>query len=130
MNKEQNNTKHKLPFCPLISQCLKKSNNLIFKKAILDQLFDFLDYEELLLGRYVCRQWDEVIKTKVPELQSENVFELSTRRKYNDDGFFENSDKKFSKKKVLVSLLHSKNYNVIKKRASLKCMTKAKTLIN
>jgi hypothetical protein len=131
MNSQQNNSsKHNLPFCPLISQCLKKNNNLIFKKSILNELFDYLCLEELLSTRYVCKQWDEIIKTKIPDLQSENIFELPQKRKYKDNDLFDISEKKFSKKKVLINLLHSKNYNIIKKRASLKCMTKAKTLID
>jgi hypothetical protein len=128
MNKPEKIKTQELPFCPLISQYLKKNNNIIFKKTILDQLFDFLEIEELFNSRFVCKQWDEIIKLKIPALQNENLFDTQ-KRKFVENDLFE-SEKKFSKKKVLISLLHSKNYNIIKKRASLKNMTKAKKLID
>jgi hypothetical protein len=118
----------KLPYCPIISHYLKQNNNTTLKKPILYEIFNCLEYEEQLEVRLVCKQWNEIVRSIIPELQNENVFELAEKRRFNEDNLFDNSDKKFSKKKVLVNLIHSKNYYIIKKRASLKCMTKAKTL--
>jgi hypothetical protein len=127
---EKNEKSNKLPYCPIISQFLKKANNEILKKPILYEILSYVELDEQLEARLVCRQWDEIVKTLRPELNDDNLFDNTYKRKYNSNNFFDNSDEKFSKKRVLVHLLHSKNYGVIKSRASLKGMTKAKNLID
>lgn len=46
------------------------------------------------------------------------------------NNLFENSNKKFSKKKVLIKLINSKSFNTIKNKVSLGLMTKSRILIN
>jgi hypothetical protein len=48
----------------------------------------------------------------------------------SDNFHFDNSNKKFSKKKVLVKLISSKNYNTIKSKISLGEMTQPRNLTN
>lgn len=146
----------KVEYCPMISKMLKK-NNMKIKSPIVFLFVEYLNLYEKLFCRTVCKQWNELIKQKLPFLGQENFYDcvinkskLTSFKKYinnshkkqninlsnphtishniNDRSFFENSDQKFSKKKVLVKLISSKNFNLIKSKISLGEMTKAKNL--
>jgi hypothetical protein len=145
----------KVEYCPIIAKMLKK-NNMKIKSPIIFSFIEYLNLYDKLVCRSVCMQWNELIKQKLTFLGKENFLEcvlnkstMTSFKKYittshkkqqnnsnikpnntniNDRFFFENSDQKFSKKKVLVKLISSKNFNLIKSKVSLGEMTKAKNL--
>ncbi len=145
----------KVEYCPIIAKMLKQ-NNMKIKSPIVFSFLDYLNLYEKLVCRAVCRQWNELIKQKLPFLGKENFLEcvlnkstMTSYKKYlttshkkhdydsniksndiniNDRLLFDNSNQKFSKKKVLVKLISSKNFNLIKSKISLGEMTKAKNL--
>ncbi len=117
--------RRKVGVCPIISQMLKSNNNEVFKKPVIDMISNFLNLTEKVTARFVCKQWDEIIKPKITQLKKENIYNQS--KKYT---IFENdSDKKISKKKVLVRMLNNKSFNMIKKRTSLEGIMKSKNLV-
>jgi len=151
----------KVEYCPMISNMLKNKNKKI-KSPIVFSFVEFLDLFEKLYYRSVCKQWNEIIKQKLPFLGQENFLNcvinksaMTSFKKYltnshkkqnsytnhqnitqsnfhneklTDRVCFGNSDQKFSKKKVLIKLISSKNFNLIKSKVCLGEMTKAKIL--
>jgi hypothetical protein len=62
--------------------------------------------------------------------QYNNLHAIENNNMSNMTSFgFENSDKKFSKKNVLVKLINSKNFNTIKNKVSLGEMTQSRNLM-
>jgi hypothetical protein len=117
--------KRKVGICPIISQMLKSNNNEVFKRPVIDMISNFINLTEKLTARFVCKQWDEIIKPKISNLKKENIYNIDKKLT-----LFENdSEKKYSKKKVLVRMLNTKSYTMIKKRTSLEGMMKTKNLV-
>jgi hypothetical protein len=156
-NINTNNTT-KVKYCPLISNMLNKKNKKI-KNPIILSFIEYLTIYEKINIRSTCKQWNEIIKQKLPFLGKENytncvmnknvisvgynsnnsnnshisnnmsdIYEENSNKFSKKDFYFENSDQKFSKKKVLVKLISSKNFNTIKSKISLGEMTKPKNL--
>lgn len=125
----------KVKYCPIVSQMLKQKNNRKLKKPIVSTLLDYLNTFEQLYVRSVCKQWNDVIKDKLEFLRNENfIFQRKRLPLYNNSSnkkctqIFENSDKKFSKRRVLVKLITSKNFSLIKNKIALGEITKSKNL--
>jgi hypothetical protein len=83
------------------------------------------------IARKSLSRVEENIQLERRYLQSEeeniNFNRVSTQ---SEDILFENSNKKFSKKKVLVKLINSKNYNTIKSKVTLGQLTQSRNLSN
>jgi hypothetical protein len=73
--------------------------------------------ENIQVERRYLQSGEENINFKRVSTQSEDIL-------------FENSNKKFSKKKVLVKLINSKNYNTIKSKVTLGQLTRSRNLSN
>ena len=117
--------KRKIGVCPIISQLLKSNNNEVFKRPVIDTISNFLNLTEKLSARMISKQWDEVIKPRIPELRKENIYKVEKKLT-----IFENdSEKKYSKKNVLIRMLNNKSYTMIKKRTSLEGIMKSKNLV-
>jgi hypothetical protein len=180
----------KIRYCPLISKILNKNNRKL-KKPIIYSFLEYLSFHEKIQIRTTCKQWNDIVKEKLPFLTQENFINCVMRKSVNNyvgrpskdsnntnkstgvlgtykktnrkslsnismnstgvgnsnlnnnvpfmlngmnsktENFcFENSDKKFSKKKVLVKLINSKNFNTIKNKVILGEMTQSRNLLN
>jgi hypothetical protein len=148
-----NKKKEKIKYCPIIAQMLKKNNSKL-KNPIIFSFLEFTNLNEQLNCRLVCKQWNEAVNKKLTFLGQEKFFNYvinknNFKRKSIDSNcnnnsnenissllninksvvnHFDNSDQKFSKKKVLAKLINSKNYALIKNKVTLGEMIKPRVL--
>jgi hypothetical protein len=57
-----------------------KKNNMKIKSPIVFSFVEYLDLYEKLLCRMVCKQWNELIKQKLPFLGQENFYDCVTNK--------------------------------------------------
>ena len=76
------------------------------------------------LSPYKKRSESSSSTKKVQNLNLKN----EDKKNYENELYFENSNKKFSKRKVLVKLINSKNFNTIKNKISLGDLTKSRNI--
>ena len=57
----------KVEYCPMITNMLKKNNKKI-KSPIIFSFIEYMDLQEKLYYRTVCKQWNDIIKTKCDKI--------------------------------------------------------------
>jgi hypothetical protein len=151
-----NNKRFKTPVINSISNYLnfyeQLEIRLISKKwnEIVKNNYQFLKNENFAMGmtgknwikeikiKYNINKFQhEIFETNIANRSSNSCSSLLNKNIYNPDTdeTFNNltiikSDQKYSKKKALVKLISSKNFNIIKNKISLGEMSKPKKLIN
>lgn len=143
-----NITKSKqIKYCSFVSNMLSKNNKYKIKQPAVLTIIDYLNIYEQLEVRVVSKMFNDCVKNKLDFLNSENLMSRSKIKLHssnykkelyksysmnmNDSTTnisFNQSEEKFSRKKVLLNLISNKNFNTIKQRVELGRLTKSKNL--
>jgi hypothetical protein len=140
---------NKVKYCPLVANLLFKTNGKV-KKPIIRNLMIFLKNFEKLQCRLVSKMWNDCVEADLPFLKEENFMtnlpskiniknsykneyrkSLSgetTRNSLNCSGFLNQSNEIFSKKRVLVKYINSKNFQTLKNKTELTELSRPKLL--
>ena len=134
----------KVTYCPFIYELLRNKNNKHVKAFMVQTILPYLEFNDKIQIRLVSKVFNDCVKLSLPFLQNKNFVTMNKYKllkSINDENENENennnqhvhlqrrsfscnkmfsSEKKYSKKNLLVKLINNENYMNVRKQGLIK----------
>ena len=134
--------KKKVTYCPFIYDLLQNKNNKHINAFIVQTILPYLEFNDKIQLRLVSKVFNDCVKLSLPFLQNKNFVTMNKykilksineenvdnnsnthvhlpRRSFSCNKLF-SSEKKYSKKNLLVKLINNENYMNVRKQGLIK----------